>query len=189
MSPRPRKSRNIDKPPAVLGFSPVGKTVRGKSEPVVILFEEWEALRLVDYDNLSHLEAAREMNISRPTLTRIYEQIRKKLARAFVEGREIKIEGGFAGFEKEWFRCRNCHGVFLLKPGDEKKCPECGSKDIYNLNESVRDWQTMRRRGRWRGEAVEYCICPSCGTKVKHIFGRPCNTYICPNCGNRMVRE
>ena len=119
----------------------------------------------------------------------LYEQIRKKLARAFVEGREIKIEGGFAGFEKEWFRCRNCHGVFLLKPGDEKKCPECGSKDIYNLNESVRDWQTMRRRGRWRGEAVEYCICPSCGTKVKHIFGRPCNTYICPNCGNRMVRE
>ncbi len=189
MSPRPRKSRNIGRPPSVLGFYPTGKTGKVKSDPVVILFEEWEALKLVDYDHLSQLEAAREMGISRPTLTRIYDQVRKKLALAFVEGREIRIEGGFVDFTKEWYRCRQCHAVFQLEPEEEKKCPECGSKDIYNLNESVRDWQNMRRRGRWRGETAGFCVCPSCGTRVKHEFGRPCNTYVCPNCGQPMIRE
>ncbi len=188
MSPRPRKNRNIGRPPGILGFYPFGKRVWGKRDPVVILFEEWEALKLMDYDNLSQLEAARAMNVSRPTLTRIYDQVRKKLARAFVEGREIKIEGGFVGFEKEWYRCRSCHAVFSLDHGEEKKCPECGSTDIFNLNESVRDWQYMRGKDRWRGGMAEYCVCPSCGTKVKHEFGRPCNTYICPDCGNHMVR-
>ena len=189
MSPRPRKSRNIGKPPTTLGFYPVGKTLRGKKDLVIILFEEWEALKLVDYDHMSQLEAAREMGISRPTLTRIYDQVRKKIALAFVEGREMRIEGGFVGFEKEWYRCRQCHAVFSLEPGEEKKCPECDSRDIYNLNESVKDWQNMRKRGRRKGEPSGYCVCPSCGTRVKHEFGRPCNTYLCPECGQRMIRE
>ncbi len=188
MSPRPRKNRNIGKPPVILGFNPVGKTPGGGAVVIIILYEEWEALKLVDYDHLSQLEAGKQMGISRPTLTRIYDKVRKKLAQAFVEGCEIRIEGGFVGFEKEWYRCLKCHAVFSLGPGEEKKCPECGSKNIMNLNESVKDWQVTRKRGRWQGERSDYCICPSCGVKVKHEFGRPCNTYICPNCGRHMIR-
>jgi len=34
-----------------------------------------------------------------------------------------------------------------------------------------------------------FCICPSCGTKVPHQAGVPCNSVNCPKCGARMMRE
>ncbi len=189
MSPRPRKSRNMGDPPRIQGFIPVGNIVSRDREPVIILYEEWEAFRLVDYNSLSHLEAARQMGVSRPTLTRIYDQVRKKLAQAMVEGREIRIEGGYVGFHEDWYRCKNCNEVFSLEPGAEKKCPRCGSEDLIHLNETVRNWQRKRGHGRWRGMAAGYCVCPACGTKVDHEPGRPCNSYVCPNCGETMVRQ
>jgi len=33
-----------------------------------------------------------------------------------------------------------------------------------------------------------FCICPSCGTKVPHQQGSPCNTLQCPGCGSKMTR-
>ncbi len=33
------------------------------------------------------------------------------------------------------------------------------------------------------------CICPSCGTKVRHQAGIPCASMNCPKCGISMVRE
>lgn len=33
-----------------------------------------------------------------------------------------------------------------------------------------------------------YCVCPSCGNKVQHQRGVPCNTINCPTCGNRLTR-
>ena len=38
------------------------------------------------------------MNVSRPTLTRIYENARRTIAKALVEGKMIFIEGGNASF-------------------------------------------------------------------------------------------
>ena len=38
---------------------------------VVLTVDEWEALRLADYEGLYHDTAAREMNVSRPTFGRI----------------------------------------------------------------------------------------------------------------------
>ena len=176
-------------PPKIEGFVPVGSNAYREKEPVVILYEEWEAFRLVDYSFLSHLEAAREMGISRPTLTRIYDQVRKKLAIAMVEGREIKIGGGYVGFQGEWYRCRKCGEVFSLKQGAEKRCPNCGSDDLIHLNEMVKNWQRKRGHGRWRRRDAGHCMCPVCGTREEHEPGRPCNTYVCPKCGNTMIRE
>lgn len=33
------------------------------------------------------------------------------------------------------------------------------------------------------------CVCPSCGTKIKHQVGVPCYNHKCPKCGTQMVRE
>jgi hypothetical protein len=33
------------------------------------------------------------------------------------------------------------------------------------------------------------CICPSCGHRVGHMAGKPCNHRKCPQCGTRMTRE
>jgi len=46
---------------------------------------------------------AENMNISRPTFTRIYNRALKQIAKSFVEGREILIEGGNYGPEKDWY--------------------------------------------------------------------------------------
>ncbi len=32
------------------------------------------------------------------------------------------------------------------------------------------------------------CICPSCGYKLQHLLGQPCNQKQCPKCGANMTR-
>jgi hypothetical protein len=47
-------------------------------------------------------------------------------------------------------------------------------------------------RGRMGGYAAGpggSCVCPSCGKKVEHRRGVPCNTLKCPECGVQMTRE
>ena len=47
-------------------------------------------------------------------------------------------------------------------------------------------------RGRMGGPANAgqggFCLCPKCGTKVKHRRAEPCSTVKCPQCGSTMVR-
>jgi hypothetical protein len=33
------------------------------------------------------------------------------------------------------------------------------------------------------------CLCLSCGRKVPHVAGQPCNQRSCPECGATMTRE
>ena len=69
MSPRPLRLRKISNPPIISGFRPYGnKKNNGKAGTVFLLLEEYEALRLCDYEMLNHHQASVIMNISRPTL-------------------------------------------------------------------------------------------------------------------------
>lgn len=96
MAPRKKRCRHIHEPPGFSGY--VAREARASVEPVILLYEEYEALRLADYDALKHDEAAERMSVSRPTFARIYENVRKKIAKAFVESRPIKFEAGCAYF-------------------------------------------------------------------------------------------
>ena len=53
--------------------------------------DEIEALFLMDYQNLYQEDAAKKMNISRPTLSRIIKNARKKVATALILGYELEI--------------------------------------------------------------------------------------------------
>jgi len=53
--------------------------------------DEMEAIFLMDYQGLYQEDAAKNMNISRPTLSRIVKSARKKIATALVSGYEISI--------------------------------------------------------------------------------------------------
>ena len=99
--PRRKRNRRIQVPPVIKGMSVFG--VRGrKSNEVKLRLEEYEAIRLLDYQNLTQEQAAVHMDVSRPTLTRIYEEARNKVATAFVEGRDIIFKGGDVYFDKNW---------------------------------------------------------------------------------------
>ena len=95
----------------------------------MINIEEYEALKLCDYEHLTQAEAAELMNISRPTFTRIYESVRSKIARAFIEGLPITYEGGDS-LIAEWYTCDKCEIIFTLKNIGGKSCPLCKSKEI-----------------------------------------------------------
>lgn len=120
-------------PPMIKGMSVTG--VRGrKSNEVFMLLEEYEAIRLLDYQMLNQEQAAEHMQVSRPTLTRIYEEARKKVASAFVEGRDIVFRGGVVAFTEEWHKCDQCKSRFSFSGEGRPVCPECGSPEVESIN-------------------------------------------------------
>jgi len=114
------------------GYKPFGLPIR-KLESVVLLLEEFEAIRLSDYENLNQEEAAKKMNISRPTFTRLYDKARKSIAKAFIEGKAIFIHGGTYFTESYWYKCQDCNETMsTLKP--IKQCRKCDSEKITSYN-------------------------------------------------------
>jgi predicted DNA-binding protein (UPF0251 family) len=91
--PRPFCCRRIAGRPAASIFKPIGIPVRELDE-VVMTLDEYEAMRLADLDGLYQERAAEQMNISRPTFSRIIESAHMKMADALVHGKALRIEGG-----------------------------------------------------------------------------------------------
>lgn len=121
--PRPQQHRMIESPPRMRGFKPFG-IPRAQLESVSLQYDEFEAIRLLDYEGMTQEQAAEKMNVSRPTLTRIYENARKTIAKAFVEGKMILIEGGNVCFNGDWFRCKRCHKL-IDGLENHSKCKNC----------------------------------------------------------------
>ena len=117
------------------GFKPFGMPFC-KMESVAIKFEEYESIKLVNYDGLPQKKAAEQMNISRPTFTRIYNKALKQIARSFVEGKAIEIEGGNYHLDKVWYRCQKCYKLIegLENHLQCKNCAAFGEKELIKLN-------------------------------------------------------
>jgi len=45
-----------------------------------------------------------------------------------------------------------------------------------------------RRGGSFAAGPGGSCVCPSCGERVPHASGQPCNQMVCPKCGAKMTR-
>lgn len=134
--PRPKTTRKIADKPHISGLKPYG--IAGpveKSEAIFLLYEEYEALRLCDYDRYNQCEAARLMGVSRPTLTRICMSARHKVSAAIVEGHQLIIEGGKVEINHEWMKCNQCHCFFTKQQAGDTTCPLCGSNDIEEVSE------------------------------------------------------
>ena len=143
MSPRRKRMRRMGDPPPIKGFRPYMQGMghgqgRGRGmgsamgEPVFLLFEEYESLRLCDYEGNNHSQASTVMNVSRPTFTRIYAEARRKMATALVEGRQLVIEGGKVFYDSDWYKCLSC-GCYFNNPKKLEaadKCPLCGSGKV-----------------------------------------------------------
>lgn len=131
--PRRKRDRRILAPPAIKGLTVYGP--KNRSEQVILYFEEYETIKLLDYENMTQEEAAVCMDVSRPTLTRIYESARNKVAQSMVEGKDLIIRGGKFLFDENWFFCNNCQAKFNRVVETEKTCPVCNSLEFVTLNE------------------------------------------------------
>ena len=64
------------------------------TENVLMTVDEFEALRLLDNEDLTQEACASRMNIARTTVTAIYDSARKKIADALINGKRL-LAGSF----------------------------------------------------------------------------------------------
>jgi len=79
--------------PPVPAFHPYG-VPQSEMDSVCLTIEEFEAIRLVDFEELGQEESAMRMGVSRKTLSNDLRRGRKKVATALISGSAIRIEGG-----------------------------------------------------------------------------------------------
>lgn len=89
--PRPSRRRRVCAEPCYNSFAPCGQQ---GPECVQLTVDEFEAIRLVDFEKQTHEGCAALMGISRTTVTEIYERARFKLADCIVNGKTLQISGG-----------------------------------------------------------------------------------------------
>lgn len=91
--PRPRKCRKVCSLPIANEFN--SKTESTQQQDVIIMtVDEYETIRLIDYQGFSQEECSEYMKIARTTVQQIYNNARKKLSNFLVNGQTLRIEGG-----------------------------------------------------------------------------------------------
>ena len=88
--PRPKVPRKINFEPNTTYFKPQGIPMRSL-EVEELSHEEVEAFRLRNYLDLDQKDSAKKMSVSVSTYQRILYSANKKISRALVEGKAIKI--------------------------------------------------------------------------------------------------
>jgi predicted DNA-binding protein (UPF0251 family) len=123
--------------PGITYFKPRGIPL-SLLEETVLTVEELEAIRLKDLEDLDGVEAAARMNVSRPTFQRILDGARAKVAKALVQGKALKIEGGVYNITKDYYRCPACRYEWYAPIGKnchpDLRCPTCKASNIERID-------------------------------------------------------
>lgn len=88
---RPSRCRRICEEPVYDRFIPEGESGGGSN---ILTLDEYETIRLIDLEKFTHEQCARQMEVSRTTVTEIYESAREKIADSIVHGKALLITGG-----------------------------------------------------------------------------------------------
>ena len=151
--PRPKRCRRIASLPDFALFKPAGVPGRTLQE-VELTVDEYEALRLADYEGLYQEDAAKRMGVSRQTFGRIVESARKKVAKVLVEGMALRIQGGEVEMaDMRTFECADCEHVWEVPFGTGRpaECPACQSKNFRRAKDASVGEGGSRRRHRHGG--------------------------------------
>jgi uncharacterized protein len=146
---RPKCCRRITGQPACKMFKPLG-TPASSVDEVVLALDEYEAIRLADFEGLYQEEAAARMGVSRQTFGRTIEAARRKVAQALVRGLMLRIEvpEGEAAPPPatRTFVCAGCAHAWdePFAAGRPDACPACGGA---NFRRSGCPGPDFRRKG------------------------------------------
>lgn len=128
--PRPVKWRRVQFVPKNTYFMPLNKK-KCEIEEITLKIEELEAMRLKDIEKLNQEECAKKMRVSRQTFQNIIDKARQKVARALIEGKAIKIEGGNYTINICNLKCLECGNVFEVNYENKtRQCPKCNSFQV-----------------------------------------------------------
>jgi len=89
---RPQKVRIIENKPKIEQFSPRGKP--GRPDEVQLNLDQYEAMKLADFNGLDQVDGAKKMGISRASFGRILREARARVSDAIINGKIIRIFGG-----------------------------------------------------------------------------------------------
>jgi predicted DNA-binding protein (UPF0251 family) len=146
LMPRPPCCRRVSGKPAAAIFKPAGIPARVLEE-VVMTLDEFEAIRLADFEGLYQEQAAERMRVSRPTFGRIVEIARRKVAEAIILGKALKIEGGpVQAVSYLPLRCPACKSEWDEPPNPPTGCPYCHRGEITEAREGSPACGGRRRR-------------------------------------------
>ena len=148
--PRPPKCRRVENLPRCVYFKPAGVPLRYLAEERLTV-EELEAIRLKDLEGLEQEECAQRMEVSRPTFQRILTGARQKVARALVEGRAIRVEGGNFVLAESQLVCRACGHRWQepapADPREPRRCPRCAGTEVEAFSPPPVPGRCRRGRG------------------------------------------
>jgi uncharacterized protein len=125
--PRPKCCRKVGCGPDKNYFKPKGIPA-SLLEEVVLTLDEFEAIRLADFEGLYQEDGATKMAISRQTFGRIIDSAHKKIADVLINGKALKIEGGDVSLEEmKRVRCPRCKREYDSSISSEETfvCPHC----------------------------------------------------------------
>lgn len=115
---RPTRCRRVCVEPSCHRFAP---QTGSDMDEVVLTVDEYEVIRLVDYEKRTHEQCAVQMDISRTTVTEIYESARFKLSDILVNGKFLSIAGGHylvCSGDRERGCGKNCQWALQAKRGE-----------------------------------------------------------------------
>ena len=187
---RPKRFRQILQEPQIRCFKPDSTDKMEQIKSIEVTLDEFEAIRLRDYNGIKQGEAAKIMEISQPTFHRILTSGREKIAKALIDGKIIKIKGGI--WMTNEYKCKSCGFKWSSPEKEYEKCIECDSEDIYKIDiEEVQKTIEQPRMGQGRGYGGQgigagpprVCKCTQCGYESPKTPGVPCRNFKCPECG------
>lgn len=109
--PRPMKNRKVCKEPTASVYGPICNAPINEEHAIHMSIEEFEVIRLMDYEKHNQASCAEFMGVARSTVQRIYEIARDKMATSLVEGKQLVIKGG--------------HYTICENQDDERSCCQC----------------------------------------------------------------
>lgn len=150
-------------------------------DKITLTLDEFEAIRLVDVENLKQQEAASSLGVSQATLSRILAEARNKIGKVLINGMALQMEGfqldlddeGIMSnyhFIKRHFKCNDCSKQWKLPFGTGRafSCPDCKSHSIIRLKEEYN--------------------CNNCKYKWEQPFGEG-NPKTCPKCSSNSITK
>lgn len=108
--PRPKKWRRVCEMPKSEAYGPICPKLTQENR-IEMLVEEFEVIRLMDYEGLTQEECAQRIGVARTTVQRMYTEARQKIAKSLVEGRVLVVMGGdykICSTEKSLGGCGYC---------------------------------------------------------------------------------
>lgn len=116
--PRPMKKKRVCEEPKRRLFGSLDSPP-SNGKRIIMLVEEYETIRLLDYEGFTQAQCAEQMAVARTTVQSLYEKARKKIARSLIENKIVKIEGGVYRFCSEEDICDK-RGCDFIKEREQK---------------------------------------------------------------------